>query len=299
MKTFRAGDSAIQSDLLRYVEQGGLITHSFGFTCWDEVIKLCKGYPLFIAGEPFSGKTEVLLEIMVTCAEIYGWKSFVYLGESGKGRDIVAELCHKYTGKPYTQLTLAEQTGACAWVDKHFHFVDPEAVLTIDEFYTELESVQINRELTFDMSAIDPFNDLEDIEYDARYLNKCLKIVCRESYRTNRIDILVNHIGETHKELNRKSKKRYKMPALADEWAGGKMWFRRAFTMLLVYRPPAWMEDAEGQKLFMENQTQIIVQKAKPKGVGKLGTIDLFHNSAISRFLEMDSMGYENKSRKL
>jgi hypothetical protein len=45
--------------------------------------------------------------------------------------------------------------------------------------------------------------------------------------------------------------------------------------MLLVYRPPVFLKDSNGEP-FKENETHIYIQKVKPKGIGRLGMARIF-----------------------
>ena len=72
-------------------------------------------------------------------------------------------------------------------------------------------------------------------------------------------------------------------PALPNEWAGGRTWWRRAFLMLLVYRPPVFLTDSLGNN-FADNETHVYCQKAKPKGIAKLGMKSIFYDWKTNRY---------------
>ena len=79
-------------------------------------------------------------------------------------------------------------------------------------------------------------------------------------------------------------------PALPNEWAGGRTWWRRAFTMLLVYRPPKSLTNEDGQPV-EPNEAWIINQKSKPKGTGKIGRVSIFWDWKKNGYYSYDSMG--------
>ena len=60
--------------------------------------------------------------------------------------------------------------------------------------------------------------------------------------------------------------------------------------MLLIYRPPVWMNDASGQP-FAENESHIYVQKSKPKGIGKTGMASIFWDWKKNRYWCFDRGG--------
>jgi len=282
---------SIRKDLNK-LRSEGITYFSFGFEQWDEVVKARKGYPIYLAGEPFSGKTEILLEILVNWITLYQWKVLVYLGETGHAHDIVAEIAHKLIGKPYFgdyQMNEKERLMAEYLIAEHIYIIPPDSRFTIDQFYANLAEIENDKNIKFDCAVIDPFNDVDELEYNPQYLNLALQSVNGQCYKSGRIDIILNHIGETQKIYDKTLNKRWKMPAHPDEWAGGKMWFRRAFTMLLAYRPPDFLVDETGAAIYAENQMQIVVQKAKPKGVGKLGVINLYWDWKKSRYYTKDN----------
>jgi hypothetical protein len=53
--------------------------------------------------------------------------------------------------------------------------------------------------------------------------------------------------------------------------------------MVLIYRPPAFLKDSNG-KNFEPNETHVICQKAKPKGIAKLGQVSVFWDWKKNRY---------------
>jgi len=303
-KYFRAFDRFDQVSELR--EQSVTRGYFPGFDCLYEIFSLKPGYPLFIAGSPFSGKTEFALELAILTAELYGWKHFVNLGETGNVDEQIAEIAHKYIGKPFRIKTKnelnnfamndTEKTRAIHFINEHFVFCDLENSeskinsLSIKQFYDLADEAERELEIKFNTTIFDPFNDAEENlnDYGGRedkYLKEVLKESRISSKKNNRIDILVNHIADIKPIVEKGTGKRYTPPALPTEWAGGRTWHRRAFTMLLVYRPPTWLKNEYGEP-YKENETVIYNQKAKPKGTGKIGNCSLFFDWKKNRFYE-------------
>lgn len=277
-----------------------------GFDDLYDIFSLKPGYPLFIAGSPFSGKTEFALELQISATEQYGWKHFMALGETGKMEEQIAELSHKIVGKPYRKkskdqpdyfaMTEAEVVYAHMVIDEHFVFVDfegEESSITstsLLNFYKMADEAEKEYGIKFNTTLFDPFNDADENleDYGGRedkYLKDVLRICRIDARKNNRINILVNHIADVKFMIDEKTKRRYYPPAMPNEWAGGRTWHRRAFTMLLVYRPPAFRCNEHGEP-YRENETIIYNQKAKPKGSGKIGHCSLFWNWKKNRFYE-------------
>jgi hypothetical protein len=257
--------------------------NSCGIVALDEYLTLKKGFPLFIAGAPFSGKTEFLFEILVNTSKLYGWKHFIYSGEVGDAHNIFAELVSKHMGKQYHKGTFgatdSEVIYSEQFIDAHFVIADHEKDFTIDDFYKLVDKAEHDLGIKFDTTSFDPFNDIQDdvAKFGGRedkYLAYALKEVRKQSKKNKRIDILVNHIADV-KTITESNGVRWEPPARPNEWAGGRTWWRRAFTMLLVYRPPFGMSGKDN-KPYEENETHIKIQKIKPKGIGKLGSVSIF-----------------------
>ena len=134
--------------------------------------------------------------------------------------------------------------------------------------------------MKFDTTVIDPWNDLsmnlnsqggrEDL-----FLADALKHVRDQSRQRHRTDIIITHISAPYAKHRSQKGVRFASPAEPYEIAGGQTWYRRAFTMILVYRPPSPDQLKFGKVLIDTNagETWLVIQKSKPKGVGKLGRV--------------------------
>jgi hypothetical protein len=274
------------NEVKTFAEIGIGETFSTGIAALDEFVKLKKGFPLFIAGNPFAGKTEFTFEVLVNTSILYGWKHFIYCGEGGSIENIFYELIYKFLQKPYKTATEKEKIEAEYFIFSHFVIANHDKEFTVDGFYGLAKEAEDEFKIKFDTTTFDPFNDhTEDLtEFGGRedkYLASVLKKVRVDAKKNNRINILVNHIADI-RPITTKDGKRYYPPALPNEWAGGRTWWRRAFVMLLVYRPIGITN--ESGEPFQYNETHIHIQKSKPKGVGKLGQASIFFDENLSRY---------------
>ena len=275
---------------------------STGFTNLDDIFSLKSGYPLFIAGAPHAGKTEITMEVLLNTSKLYGWKHFVYLGEGGEVEDVIADLCHKLIGKPFKSnsgysMSESEKTRAEMFINEHFVFLDDTGDYTLTNFFELAQQAEDEYGIKFNTTCFDPFNDIVDESAkfggrDDKWLAHELKLARRSSKKHNRIDILVNHISDIHPVIEKESGKRYIPPALPSEWAGGRAWWRRAFPMILIYRPPQFLKNEHGKE-YEANETHFIVQKAKPKGIGKLGQASLFFDWKQNCYYWTDQYDYK------
>ena len=301
---YRPEERSLETDVSRrQAVRGGVST---GFDNLDEYMTIKKGFPLFVAGAPHHGKTQFIKQLLVNLSRQHGWKHCVYLGEDGTIEDITIELVEIYTGRPVRHhddrgrdvegcVGEAEFMSAFMWVNAHFWIVSPDDAdvesFDVSTFYNWVAEYEGREGVKFDTTVIDPWNDLtldlaskggrEDL-----FLADALKTV-RNSSRTNeRTDIVITHIAAPFAKHRTEGGQRYAAPAEPYEWAGGQTWHRRAFTMLLVYRPPSPDTLRFGKVTFDTHvgETWLMVQKSKPRGVGKLGRAVLYYDKRSNTY---------------
>lgn len=305
MKVLRPLDQITALDQVR--RSGSLRGLPTGFRSLDRLISLRKGFPLFVAGAPGHGKSIFVKQVAVNAAVRHGWRILAYMGEEGSGVDLIADLIEMKTGKDLRTKTDSgfdnsramdddEFLEALTFVDRHFRVICPDEVqaepFTLEKFHEIADSE------AFDATILDPWNDLDhDFEkFGGRedvYLANALRDIRRRCREARRLDIVVNHIGKIHADRKTDDGRRYQGPAMPTEWAGGQTWFRRAFQMVLVYRPPAgFVIDSSGEPI-EEGTAWIFCQKTKPKGVGALGKVVLRYDREVHQFVEFDQDGQE------
>jgi hypothetical protein len=275
-------------ELKAFAEHGLADLKLTGLPVLDTYFKLKKGYPLFVAGNPGSGKTEFIFEILINTSILYEWKHFIYCGEGGNIEHIYNELIFKYLQNPYKWADEKEKLNAEYFISQHFIIADHDKDYSIEDFYKTVEKCETELGWKFDTTTFDPFNDIKDDlkGFDGRedkYLAHALKECRISSKKNNRIDILINHVADVQMKVDKETNKNYLPAALPTQWAGGRTWWRRAFTMILVYRPPIFLKDTNGEP-YAENESHIIIQKSKPKGVGKLGKASIFWDWKKNRY---------------
>lgn len=291
--SFRLSD--VHNEVREYAENGLKDLKNTGIASLDEKWKLKKGYPLFIAGNPGSGKTEFIYEILMNTSIMYGWKHIIYAGEGGNPEHVFNELLHKYLQKPLKYANEKERIQAELFVDNHFILINTEIEFTIKDFFELISKKEIEYDIKFDTTVFDPFNDIKDeIEKhgnrEDKYLAYALKEARLMSKKHNRIDILINHVSDVAPKNDADTGTSYLPPALPTQWAGGRTWWRRAFTMILIYKPYTFRKDETGRN-YEENEGLIIIQKVKPKGVGVKCTVSFFWDWKKNRYYSYDSTG--------
>ena len=169
-----------------------------GIASLSEYFRLRKGFPLFIAGAPYSGKTEFTFEILINTSILYGWRHFIYCGEGGNVENIYAELMAKFIGKPFDNspygMNSDEELKAQIFISKHFVVANHDMEFTVNEFYQMVDEAESEFGKKFDTTTFDPFNDVkEEIEFhggrEDKYLASVLKYVRVNAKINDRINI--------------------------------------------------------------------------------------------------------------
>jgi len=264
-----------------------------GFKSLDTLYSLKQGSYTIFLGAPGHGKSELVFELLLNQSVKYGKRHLVYSPETGSPAEIVAELIHKYTRKPFFESsswcsTETEYFNAKNWILHHFQVVDSdEKAYSIQELFEMVHKFEKdNPGEKLQCVMADPYNELkndmgsqrqdlyiEDMMGDVRrFCKKHMKHVC-----------LTIHPGHQVK-VEESGIRYYPMPT-AREAAGGQALLRKAMTWINVWRPPYGLMDADGYP-YKDNQVLITIEKAKPKGVSTKGSCNLFLNWQANRHYE-------------
>jgi hypothetical protein len=217
-------------------------------------------------GYPMSGKTQVLMELLMNTSIFYGWKHLIYFPDVGNNVEILADFINKKTSKSFdpkkpNTITDEEIEREIEWVTNHFKVltkIDVKAKLTPMQFWDM--AAEIKKTETLHTASIDSWKDMSH-PYDqyggyATYLEFCLP------YR--------NHIAEEHNlhlhtiihpKLTEKVNG-VRNPPTPYDLKGGSEWFNSGKSMITVHRPDT-----------MHNQCEIYFNKIKPRSVGSIGNV--------------------------
>lgn len=251
----------------------------------------------FIFGHPFSGKTEIILDMCIAMSKNEGLKHVLYTPETGTPEEIGLELISKAAGKPvyaneyHPKMPLEDYYYWRDWVAEHFYVVDPEEdAYTLKEFYQTVDLVEHENECKITITVCDPFNELKHEMVDSRqdlYLEEQFGEVRRNAKKHHRHNILITHTSRQDtvngKGENGEDIQYYPIPT-PHQVSGGLAWHRKAMNLIAVWRPPKGLV-LNGQT-FEENEVHFIVHKFKPKGTGKKGVVKLFFDVKENRYYE-------------
>jgi twinkle protein len=257
--------------------------YSLGFPDLDPHYKVVLGATTYIAGIPSHGKTEWLFEMLIRLSEQYGFRHFLYSPESGTADEVYLELACKYLRKvsrenAFNRIKIDEFRHAVAFINEHFIVREMEEKAPNP---TELldEVKELCRETKIHTFTIDPWNELlhNFSEHGGRqdvYLEVILGNVRRFSRQMNMHSFIIAH----PKTLSKNSEGKYDPPT-AFEFSGGATWYAKAESILCVYRPFEFSET-----LYEQTYVDIIVQKAKPKKVGRKGVFEIDYDYNTGRY---------------
>lgn len=276
--------SKVKGELDSLRNNGVVRGKSVGWDWKDLPMTVKEGCTTYIAAAPASGKTEWWFEILINLSCLHDWNHVVFSPETGDAKDIYSELCHKYIGKPFIKgefsMTEIERTQAEYFIDQHFFVIDPiDEDLTVDDFYKLVDEIEQAEKVKIHTTTIDPWNELtekfepSDLGREDKYLSRILGAVRKNARKTNRHNCILNHVRD-QAPITKDGVVFYPMPTARD-FAGGQVWFRKGLTVIIPWRPPFGLTDEVG-KPYKENQLQLRIAKAKPKGTSKVGIYTMF-----------------------
>jgi hypothetical protein len=298
----------------------------FAWPNMNEFASLKKGYPIFMAGVGGVGKTEILLDIMINASIMHKWVWLVLSPEMGTAEEILEQIIEKMGGgeeldvKSDNPMNQQKVEKIIKWANKHFRILDPlrnwkenmsDMALNIENFFQMAKREEEILKGKFDGVVIDPFNEL-DIDLGG---SKTMATVKNEldallwwTKKNNYCTILTNHVNDKQEVRDKDDEGHFfwTPPAKKEEWAYGQQFGRKGYQMILVYNPHVRKQLAYAQNGDVEmehsvqnynNVREILVQKTKPKGVGKTGMFRLFYDRKVHRYysLEMDGENYIKK----
>lgn len=257
------------------------------------------GATTFVFGHPFSGKSELILDILVFLSETKGFKHVIYTPETGKPEEIALELISKAANEPVYQTMFNQKMNDEKyfryrdWVAEHFFIIDPEEdAVTLDQFYQTVDLIEKENDCKIHTTLSDPFNELKhEMENNRQdiYLEGQFGAVLRNAKKYNRHNFLITHTSrQDYKtgQLEGGGEIRYYPVPTPHEVSGGLAWHRKAMNLLAVWRPPAGLiEDGE---VYQPNEAHVIIHKFKPKGTGKKGVVKLFYDAVKNRYYEIE-----------
>lgn len=288
VKGFKIIDNSILDDLNNYRDTYHDKGKYLGFQNVDEYYTMQLGNVTDWSGYPMSGKTQVLMEMLLNTSKFYGWKHLLYLPDVGTPVEIISDLLHKLTGKTFNNkfdnfIQEEDIIKNLSWILEHFKILTKQEVkakMTPFEFYDLAASMKGE----IQTANVDSWKDLSH-PYDkyggyATYLEVVLP------YRNQIAEDNNLHINTIiHPKLTEKENGIRKAPTPYD-LKGGSEWFNSGKCMITVHR-----ESKD------DNLCQLHFNKIKPRSVGTTGICELkFDLAKFVYYIEdNDDRIYANK----
>lgn len=277
-----------QQDILKYREQGAVRGVFLGFPELHEHYTMSLPGCTDWTGFPMSGKSEILIELLLNTSLYYNWNHLLYVPDVGDKNEIIAIIIHKITGKTFDKrfvnsnyISEVEVENELDWVLQHFKILTKEdlgAKITPYEFWNLAAQlkVELQHQGGLHTATIDSWKDMKlDVGMDGNYFSRDDKYLDDVlSYRNSMAELhkmhfhIVIHPIKTEKDSDGKRR----APTPYDQKGGGT-WFDNGKTMITIHR-------VDGSP----NEVHFIVNKAKPKSVAKIGKVSMFFNRTVNKF---------------
>jgi hypothetical protein len=197
-------------------------------------------------------------------------------------------------------MTNSEQVSAEMFINEHFIVIDPiDEDLTINKFYELVDDIEKKEGIKIHTTTIDPWNELTeefipaDLGREDKYLSRILGLVRKNARKTGRHNCVINHVRDqpmvTAMSIAGTELRYFPIPTARD-FSGGQVWFRKGLSVLIPWRPPYGLPDANGVGA-EKNEVHLKVAKSKPKGVSKNGVYKLFLDVERYQYYMLDFKG--------
>jgi len=282
--------------------------YNTGFKGLDEIYSIKEGSYTFILGSPTHGKSEFIFELLVNQMK-QGRRSLIYSPETGSVEEIIAELIHKITGKSayksnpfHCEDKEFQQT--LTMIDWFFLIVDSEdKAFSIKELFDMVDKFEKeHRDEVIDFIMAEPYNEIKHdmASFNGRqdlYIEEFVGDIRRYCKKTKKHAFISLH--PTSQQLVNPGKEAYYPKPLPREAAGGQALFRKAMAWITIWRPPAGLDNGRGG-CYEENEVQISIDKAKPKGVATKGETTMYFDWKKNRYFErindVNKYAYEHQN---
>jgi hypothetical protein len=256
--------SDVDLKLRKYRDNYNTKGQYLGFADIDKHYSMMLGTCTDWTGFPMSGKTQVLMELLMNTSKYYGWKHLVYFPDVGNNVEIIADLIHKKTGKSFNPdshnaITDAEIANEINWITHHFKILtksNVKAKMTPFQFWDF--AVELKKSEGLETACIDSWKDLSHPYNEFGGYATYLEVVL--PYRNQIAEDNNLHLHTIiHPKLTEKVQGKRLAPTPYD-LKGGSEWFNSGKCMVTVHR-----ED------ITTNQVQIFFNKIKPRSCGSVG----------------------------
>jgi hypothetical protein len=268
---------------------------SCGWSCGDDFVSFKKGFTSYVYSHPHQGKTVWVTESLIHLAKNENLTICIYSPETGGKKEVVWNLIQVYTGKRLYgkgahKITTQEIDVALEFINEHFivleHNPFAKGVLerfTVRDIFNQVHLAEKDYNKKVDVLCVDPFNLLDrELDDDRKaiqdYVLSTLSFINSASKKMGLHTILVAHLAGEELIVDKDTGIEYMPKPHPSKLAGGQSFWRAGFQMIGLFREPYGILKRDGFP-YLENCMQVLVQKTKPFGVGKLGMFQVFYDT--------------------
>lgn len=274
--------SDIFENVVEYAVKGALKGVYLGFPNIHEFYTMSLPGVTDWTGFPNSGKSQLLMEVLLNTSLFYGWKHLIYMPDVGNDVEIIADLIHKKTGKCFdnkypNHISEIEIANELPWITEHFKILtknDLKAKITPYQFW-DIAILQ-KKKNGLQTASIDAWKDMRHdtskFGRDDKYLEDVL------SYRNSVAERHELHIHTViHPTRTDKDASGHRKPPTPYDLKGGTEWFNNGKCMITVHRNPD-----------MFNKTEVYFNKIKPRSIGQQGQTEMYFDVEKFRYYTED-----------
>ena len=300
--------SEVWDDVQSFYETGYKRGWDIGFNCAKEYISILEGSTSYVYAAPAAGKTQVYMEILmnITIDRVRRGEDFynqIFTPETGDVAQVYGELISIHAKKSFVgkyKMSEDEMKASADFVSKYFLILDYEGdTADMKGILTQVEAAEREFGIHINTVTIDPLNYLsfDEGRYSRRDLSiaKDLDLFLADARKNKRHNCIITHARDQQAIKNNDGQWYY--PLVSPRMIlDGQQFFRKGMLMISIYRPldikNEPLADDNGYPA-EQNETQVWIQKAKPKGCAKVGMFKLFYDFKANRYYEKDEHGRE------
>jgi twinkle protein len=241
----------------------------------DNLVSFEKGRLYIITGIPGCGKSEYLDYWLVRLNLIHNLKFGYFSPENYPLQLHQSKIISKIVGSEFSQhkMSYSSFIDAVNYMSDNFFWVMPEDDYSVDSVLEKARYLVFRKGIS--AFVIDPYNKLEHNygrgESETNYISKFLDKLVTFCHKNNVSIFLVAHPRKMNKD---KTTGKMEIPNLYDI-NGSANFYNKTDFGITVYRD------------FVENKTQVYVQKVKFKHLGEVGYTEYVYNYHSGRYVEL------------
>lgn len=267
--------------------------YKLGWSELDQYYTMLLGSTTYVYSSAYSGKSQFLNEALVNLSKFYGMRHAIFSPETGNAAEVYIELAQIYLRKDWKKgvITDLEKEEAKQFLRTHFVVIDGDFFdkeLSIKDVCDYVSMLEYKYNKRIHTLTIDPWNELKH-KYSSRQdleLEDELRFVRKNAKNNERHIFIVTHVRDQDGQYDREGGfTYYTLPTFRDV-SGGQTWSKKGMMMIAVWRPVVVKKGNESNEFIVAgktikiNQSIIQVQKAKPKGYGGTGEVNLYYQAS-------------------